>query len=281
MTSEKPFQQRTIETFSAFKITNGEHFDFCPEKYSMFKFGSFSIAREFGHLLADRFINNLLKQHYKGQQLVVLPSAYSHIPTASFYMKMNFVDRLNYFLFANGYPVVEESKIYRTVTYREDYGEMSAEERFNLIKGDTFYVDKDYLENKVLIFIDDIKITGTHERIIIKMLDDYQITNPSYMLYLAELTNPNVPPSIENYLNLYFVKNLDQLDRIVKQDEFVFNSRVVKYILNSAPGDFDNFVAKQKALFLQQLYHNAIGNEYFKFVAYERNLNTLSTMLAL
>ncbi len=272
---------RTKEIFSAYQITSDTSFNFCPEKYSRFKFGSFSVAREFGHILAEKFIEEKLKKSYDGQQIVIVPSAFAHIPTASFYMKINFVNKLNLYLYQNGYPVVEETKIYRTVTYREDYGEMTAAQRYNLISGDSFYIDKKYTEGKLLIFIDDIKITGTHERIIEKMLDELNITNDSYMLYLAELTNLEIPPNIENLLNFYYVKGLDEINEIIQNDEFVFNSRVVKYLLNSDENAFGGFLNKQNPLFLQQLYYNAIGNEYFKFPSYLLNLKKLETQLTL
>ena len=166
----KDTYKRTIEKFSAFQVSDPRNFDFPAEKYSKFKFGSTNIAREFGYILADRFINQLFKFSYNGTPIVVLPSAYSHIPTASYFMAIHFIDKLNQFLYENDYSPVETGKISRSITYREDYGEMTADERYNLIKGDKFHIDEALLENKILIFLDDIKITGTHERIIIKML---------------------------------------------------------------------------------------------------------------
>ena len=187
-------------------------------------------------------------------------------------MKTFFVDRLNLFLYQNGCVPVEEAKIYRTVTYREDYGEMSASERFNLISGDKFHVDKAFLEGKILIFIDDIKITGTHERIIIKMLDDFNIQNKCYMLYLAELQNPEMNPRIENYLNHYFVSSLDKLDCLVNNGDFVFNTRVVKYILNSNHNECVHFLNKQSESFVRDLFYLSIGNAYNQFESYSQNL---------
>lgn len=194
-------------------------------------------------------------------------------------MKKFFVDKLNNYLYENNYPVVAETKIHRTVTYREDYGEMSAEDRYKLIKGDRFYIDKDFLEDKKLLFLDDIKITGTHERIIVNMLNGYNVSNDCYMLYFAELINKDIPANIENYLNNYFVKNLRDINYIIKNEKFQFNTRVVKYILNSKPEEFDLFIKDQDNNFVNELYYNAIGNEYFKFSSYLRNLEKLKSSL--
>jgi hypothetical protein len=272
--------KREIIHFSLYPIYSPNELGFNPEEYSKFKYGADNLAQKFGYLLADRFIESCFSNHYDGKQLVIIPSAYSHIPTASFYMKKYFVDKLNAYLFARHFPVIEETKIYRTVTYREDYGKMSAEDRYKLIKGDKFYIDKRYVENKLLLFIDDIKITGTHERIIVNMLNEYGIFNQCYMLYFAELINNELPPDIENYLNGFYVKSLDEINAIIRNERFRFNTRVVKFILNATDNNFDDFIEKQDTYFIHELYYNAIGNEYFKFPAYLRNLEKIKTILS-
>lgn len=272
--------KRTIEVFSAYKVSDPRNFDFPAEKYSKFKFGSGNVAREFGYTLAEHFIQQHFNFTYSGKPIVVLPSAYSHIPTASYFMTIHFIDKLNQFLYKNGYAPAETGKIHRSVTYREDYGEMTAEQRYDLIKGDKFHIDKALLKNKLLIFIDDIKITGTHERIIIKMLDDFDIQNHCYMLYFAELSDPDICPKTENYLNHYFVKGLSDLQPIINQDDFEFNTRIIKYILNSNHNACRVFLKNQKQSFINTLYYKALGNEYYKFPEYTVNLELLGGMVS-
>lgn len=265
----------SIIHFSGYHVNSSTDFDFSPEEYSKFKYGAVNIARKFGYILAERFIAGCLSEAYDGRPIVVVPSAYSHIPTASFFMKKYFVDKLNSYLYENGYPVVSETKIHRTVTYREDYGEMSAADRYKLIKGDKFYIDKEFIGDKILLFLDDIKITGTHEQVIINMLNDYNISNDCYMLYFAELVNKDVPPNIENYLNNFYVKGLMQIENIIQEENFRFNTRVVKFILNAEDDIFDSFIAGRDEDFVNELYYNAIGNEYYKFSSYLRSIKKL------
>ena len=278
MKSEQCYKGKIIH-FLLHTIHSQEEFGFNPEEYSRFKHGSDNIARKYGYQLAEGFIADCLSKHYKGEPIVIMPGAYSHIPTASFRMKKYFVDKLNAYLFENNFPVTEETKTYRTVSYRDDYGEMSAESRYNLIKNDVFYIDKKFIGNKIILHLDDIKITGTHERIIVDMLKNNDLSNTCYMLYFAGLENEQIHPNIENYLNHKYVKNLDDIDSIIKNEIFKFNTRVVKYVLNSEAILFDRFIEKQDSIFITDLYYNAIGNEYFKFPAYVRNLNKLKKII--
>lgn len=278
MISDVNYKGKTTH-FSGFLIEKEGEYGFSPDDYSKFKHGAIDIAKKFGYELADRFISNCFSKTYDGRPIVVVPSAYSYIPTASFFMKRYFVQKLNNYLYENGFPIVQETKINRTVTYREDYGEMSAQDRYKLISGDKFHIDKAFIGDKILLFLDDIKITGTHERIIIKMLNEFDISNDCYTLYFAELINPDVCPKIENVLNNHFVKQLDQVDWIIKNHDFTFNTRVVKYILNAKSEYFDSFIQKQTDDFRSELFYQAIGNEYFQFDSYLTNLSKLKTFI--
>lgn len=258
-------------TYSLHKIYSPAEFGFSPGLYSRFKFGDGVAAQHFGETLADGFIE-YLKLNPICEQLVVISSPYSFIPTATFAMKDHFVYRLNHYLAENGLPTVQETKVHRTITYKEDYGELNAEERMRLIGNDSFHIDKAFLEGKTLLFLDDIKITGSHERMIRKMATEYGLNNTMYMLYFAELADSNIHPNIENTLNYYEVKSIFDLDRIINGPDFRINTRLVKYILNYEHGSFRLFIQDQTDAFIRQLYHMAIGNGYHLMESYEANL---------
>jgi PRTase ComF-like len=260
------------QTFSLHKIQHTHHFGFDPDQYSRFKFGDGEVSEHFGQALAEAFI----KAHMplpEAEQIVVVSSPYSFIPTATFAMKNHFVYRLNRWLAEYGYPVVQEAKVHRSITYKEDYGELSAEERMRLIGNDTFHIDSSFLEGKTILFLDDIRITGSHERMIMKMVSEYGLRNRIYMLYFAELVNKDIHPNIENYLNYHFVKSIFELDTIIKNGRFAINTRIVKYILNYDFDPFCIFLQDQTCEFAEQLYDMAIGNGYHEIPAYTRNLD--------
>ncbi len=268
----------TPVTYSLNKIYNDRSFGFCPDDYSRFKFGDEAVAKRFGKALAEGFIAEKLL-HRPASQLVVVSSPYSFIPTATFAMKTHFVFTLNRWLAAHHYPVVQETKVHRTITYKEDYGELNAEQRMQLIGNDAFHIDKAFLEGKTIIFLDDIRITGSHERMIIKMAAEYGLTNKIYLLYFAELVNKEIHPNIENFLNYHCVKSIFDLEPIIQSDGFSINTRIVKYILNYDFEAYRIFIQNQTDEFINLLYDMALGNAYHTIEAYEKNLNFVKAYL--
>ncbi|OOQ60830.1 phosphoribosyltransferase family protein [Mucilaginibacter pedocola] len=268
-------------TYSLHHINHDRDFGFSADDYSRFKFGDGQVSKAFGTALADGFIVDRLAVNPIRQQIVVISSPYSFIPTATFAMKDWFVYRLNHWLAQHGFPVAQEAKVHRTITYKEDYGELDAEQRMKLIGNDRFHIDKDFLDGKTLIFLDDIRITGSHERMIMKMVGEYGLSNDIYMLYFAELVNKDIHPNVENYLNYHHVKKIADLSDIIGGGDFCINTRIVKYILNYHFDDFSKFIQQQNDTFTEQLYYMAIGNGYHTIDAYAQNLNFIKNRLQL
>ncbi len=267
-------------TYSLHKISNEKHFSFHPDDYSRFKFGDEAIAKAFGEDLAAGFIKQHLSDVAMQQQLVVVSSPYAFIPTATFAMKNYFVFRLNRWLAGHHRPVVQETKVHRTITYKEDYGELNAAERIRLIGNDSFHIDAAFLTGKTVIFLDDIRITGSHERMIMKMADSYGLTNDMYLLYFAELINEAIHPNIENFLNYHCVKTVFDLQSIIESGHFFMNTRIVKYMLNYDADAFRIFIKVQKENFVNLFYDMALGNGYHTIEAYQPNIKLLKMEIA-
>jgi hypothetical protein len=268
-----------MRTYSAHKISK-DNFTFDPIEYSRFKYGSKSIARKFGKDLANRFVKSKeffdLVSNNKEIQIVVYSSPYLNIPTATFAMKDYFVADVNLVLAQYGCKPMQEGKIYRTLSYNEDYGAMDKDEREKAISGDDFYIDSNFLKGKFAIFLDDIKITGAHERRVLSMIEKFDFDLDYIMVYYAELVDETVHPNLENYLNYNFVKNLLNIDWIIKNDQFIFNTRVVKYILNAPHDEFKPFIQYQSDTFRDTLLKEAISNSYHKIEGFSENLTYLA-----
>jgi PRTase ComF-like len=149
-----------------------------------------------------------------------------------------------------------------------------------LIGNDSFHIDTQFVAGKTLLFLDDIKITGSHERMILKMIHEYGLKNDVFMLYFAELTNTSVHPRFENYLNNYYVNSIFEIENIVKSTNFVANTRVVKYLLHYDFEAFCGFILNQNTDFIENLYDLALGNGYHTIEAYAKNLSFVRNLMA-
>jgi len=269
-----------LPKFSLHKIDNEKSFSFNPHEYSRFKYGDDKVAERYGEELASAFIIEILQNYdLKNIQMVVISSPYSFIPTATFAMKNYFVNFLNRWLVQQKYLPVQESKIHRTVTYKEDYGNLTKDERFDLIKNEEFQIEKTFLENKLILFLDDIRITGSHEKMIQSTLEKFNIQNDYCLLYFAELINDNISPKIENYFNNFCIKSLKDLINIIKSERFVFNTRFVKFVLNANENECKSFLLIQDTNFLNKFYDLCIGNNYHSIEAYKNNFEYLEKLI--
>jgi hypothetical protein len=278
---ENRFSLKKFRSIEDIEATQDHYACLQPIDYSKFKFGCKTTAREFGHDLANGFSSSdIFKEIIKSDKtIVVLSSPYLHIPTATFAMKDYFVRTLNSILVDKGCSPVQESKVYRRSSYKEEYGEMTKEQRMSVMKGDFFYLDQNFLKGRICLFLDDIRITGAHEHRVKESIKEFEHCIEPYFIYYAELIDEKTDPSIENYLNYYFVKNLVDLDKILKNEEYIINTRVVKYILDSDPVECKTFAQYQKYSLLHTVYHYAIGNSYHLIPDYQKNLQMIKELL--
>lgn len=231
------------KSYSLHKITETDNCPFKEAEYSRFKFGDKYYAEKFAEELFDGFINQFKDKILSEKEIVILPSPYLSIPTASNFLCYYFKKELNSFLFKNGKKACVESKIYRNQTYVTDYGNLDFEQRVKLISNDTYYIDRNFIEDKLCIFVDDIKITGSHEHTVNKILHQYDVKGDFVFVYFAELTNKDVHPKIENHYNYFAVKNVEDIVSVVNSESFQYNTRIVKFILSLDDAQFSYLIS--------------------------------------
>jgi len=281
-----PDNSHTYPRYALNSINDISKVPFSPQDYSRFKFGDYSVAETFAKELFDFFkiqhLDDVLKVT---QSIIIYSSPYAHIPTSSYYLTAEF-----YKLFTNYLNSIKENiikvklgKINRSQSYTEDYGAMNAKERFDLIKNDTYSFFDLPEENSLCIFIDDISITGAHQRVIENMMKNSNYSNKSIFLYFAKLDNPQIEASFENDLNFAFVNSIEKLLEIVISDTFKITTRTTKFILSLKEADFNFFIESvlknEKYDIISHFYTNAVLNNYEKIAIYENNLRTLSATL--
>ncbi len=269
--------------FSLHSFSEIDNLPFSKDDYSKFKHGSKKVSRTFGKHLGESFLKSDIYQKIfsaiEHKDVVVCSAPYKYIPVASAILKDYFVSVFNGICSIKRNPTID-LKIFRSHSYNDDYGNLTQEEREKAINSDDFHIDKIFIENKTLILIDDIRITGSHEKRMIDLLKKNDFKGDVFFLYFAQLDNVNeIHPNIENELNYSFVKNLDDINYIINNEEFIYNTRVVKYILNSNEEDFKQFIKIQTPIFRNSLLTYLQGNNYHKITEYKRNFNHLISIL--
>ena len=175
-------------------------------------------------------------------------------------------------------------KIERSQTYTEDYGAPTAEERFSLIKNDTYKFITVPAKDDLCIFIDDISITGTHQRVVEKLMQDCEIKTNSIFLYYAKLSNPDICPSFENYLNYSFTSDVVKLMEIVLSDFYKITTRTTKYILSLKTKDLEYLIEqvkqREKYSILHELVKMSEANQYNNIWQYIQNIKILKQLLS-
>lgn len=262
-------------SYSLHKIINETEYPFDANEYSWFKFGDKHYAEKFAIELFNGFIEKYSDLLISSNDIVVLPSPYLSIPTASNFLCFYFKKCLNSFLFKNNKKASIESKIYRNQTYVTDYGNLNFDERVQLIANDTYYIDRNFINDKLCIFVDDIKITGSHEHTVNKILDQYDVNGNFIFVYFAELSNKEIHPKIENHYNYFAIENLDSIIEVVNRNKFQFNTRIIKYILNLDEKQFTVLINAISIEKRNDLFHLAISNNYHQIIEYQSNIESI------
>jgi hypothetical protein len=266
---------RNEQRFFLHGFSNLDNIPFQPADYSKLKFGSDSIAKEFGYKLADGFFAAHSEMLLKTQS-VVIPSPYNYIRNAATVMSEHFVDRLNHLLINNGGHNVEWSVIHRKVSYINDYGFLDKEKRKELINGDVFHINKGFIEGKNIILIDDVCITGTHEEKLIDILNENDIHNNTFFLYFAKYVNGTVGADIEAALNFSGIKTLEDFVQLTKEPNHNLIVRPIKFLMNQKHVDFVRIIDEFDHTFIQKLYYGCLGEGYHKIDSYKKNFKLLS-----
>ncbi|MCF8451793.1 MAG: HAD-IA family hydrolase [Pedobacter sp.] len=267
-------------------ITNSEIIPFIPLEYSKFKFGDSSIAKKYGQELFEFFrIKHLKEFIFDTSDVIICSSPYTYIPTSSYFLTKYFLDNFNKYIEDNNIVGLNLNliKIERQQTYTQDYGAMDAQERYDLIKNDTFFFSEKPIAKSKIIFIDDISITGTHQRVIEEILKRNSISNICIFLYYAKLGNSQISPTIENDLNYAFVNSIEEMCVLINEPTFEITTRAVKFILKSKTSKFLYFIDflnnNRLYEFADKIHFYSIKNGYDKIEEFRANFGVLSTFI--
>lgn len=251
------FQDNSISEFSVYE-------------YSLLKFGSDEVARKFGRDVATGFFETHADT-LLANRCVVIPSPYNYVPNAATIMTKYFVNRLNELLVDRSGRHVEYITIPRKVSYISDYGFLSAEKRKGLLDGDEFYLPREFLQGKFLIFVDDCCITGNHENKLVEILENHGVMNDRAFVYYAKYSGSD--PTIESRINFAAVKSPLDFAEIANLKEHHTIVRPIKYVLGlkNAKDVLDRLSIEK----VKEIYSGCLGEGYYKIPDYQENFGLI------
>lgn len=240
--------------------------------YSKLKFGDDHVAKKFGYDLAVKYFRHAMGT-LTSKRTVVIPAPYNVVQNAASVMTKHFINKLNELLISANGVVVDTTLFHRKVTYTQDYGKLPAEQRAKFLNNDSFYPNINFIENAHLIFIDDVMITGTHEKKLIETLKEFKLTNSADFLYYCSYKGHRA--EIESELNTAFVSNIRNYLDVANDPQHNTIVRPIKYVLSLPEQEFTYFLANARKQHLVEVVNGALAEGYFKIPAYQKNLTAL------
>lgn len=265
---------KIVDVVATHSITDINELGFSPFEYSLFKYGNSIVGKKYGEELYQYFMENYGSCIQSYDRIVIFSSPYDYLPTASLTLTEAFYSKFVHYSKAHSLELVF-GKVNRNTTYTVDYGALSASERLALISGDTFSLDTQVKSSDLLLFFDDIRITGSHQKVMENLLNQQGITNDLFFLYFAKVENEKIEPSFENYLNYYALKSFENIIDFSKQHGFQLNTRFTKYLLSLPENKFKFCISKFASGLVEDIKVSAINNSYTSIDSYKKNLSLL------
>ena len=258
--------------FAAHIFNSIDEVDFDITSYSRLKFGSGVSADAMGREMAVKFFTAHIDILECGN-CVVIPSAYNMLEIAATLLARRFMCHLNMLLVKHGMPIVKWSNMHRTITYFSDYAHMTSQERKKMLAGDSFFINKEFIHGKTLLFIDDVIITGTHEEKIREFLVKENISNRCVYLYYCKYTG-NCPET-EAKLNACGVNDANTYLDLINEPEHQIIVRTCKFLLNGSKHQLLDVLHRAPKGFSSQLYTACILEEYHDVPRYRENMELI------
>lgn len=262
--------QISVHTFNS---PEDDHFD--TREYSRLKFGSNNVAKKYGAAIAAKVFTHHTAE-LLAEECVVIPSPYNYVVNAATLVTKQFVNSLNALLVHHNGNHCEYSTIHRKISYIKDYGFLTAAERKTLIDQDDFFFNPEFYKNKILIFVDDVRITGTHEFKLVELLNRHNINNRCIFAYYATYTGCQA--DTEAKINFAAVHNHDDFVKIVTAPDHKMTVRPIKYILGKLSGAWcDRVLSEMQRHQIESLYYGCLGEGYYKIPEYQPNFHKIQS----
>ena len=250
--------------------------------YSKFKFGSPKQATLMAYELANEIWSNH-KATLIANKCVFISSPYNYVQNAASLLTENVIKFLNCKLHNISENIIETTLIHRKVNYTADYGNMDRKMREELIGKDDFFINKDFIRGKVLFFVDDIFVTGAHERRLISFFETEQIQNEKHFVYYGLYKGTN--ELFEGILNKFVFDNMSHMDFYTKAatNNYQVIVRSIKELLSLPDVKLLHMILSNILIvnkpYVYNIYYGALGEKYHFIPKYHKNFAVLASII--
>ena len=200
--------------------------------YSRFKYGDGSMAGQYGRRMAMLLLDaqpELLEQPV----VHVASSAFKAAPPAAHALLRPFLDQSRRQASDSGSATrFVPFKVHRETLTNGDYAGMDLEARKRAMdESDLWLPDGLDLEGGTVVMLDDIRVTGSHEQAVDRVLGPAALDG-LYHGYVLSVDGGSRHPKLEAAINSIGIKTMEDIVELSRAPDFTPNARLCKFILS-------------------------------------------------
>lgn len=245
------------------------------EEYSRFKYGDGHVASHYGTLMAQQALNaypDLLEE----EDVYVTSSAYKVAPPASHALLRPFIRT------ARAIGRIHKTatrfrplRIHRAHLTNGDYAAMTVEEREAVVARNGLSLEEGAdIAKKSVIALDDIYVTGSHERSIEDVMQKHDARRTVYS-YVIQAAGGHKDPKMEAVINGASVSHIGNIIDMARSELFIPNARLCKFILSQSVADIERFLHEVPDRVSSTVVRYAIGDELHQLSTYQESFDVL------
>ena len=206
--------------------------------FSLFKYGDKEVTKQYGNAIADLLVENGVDSN-SDTSFAISGSAFREVPVAATYLTAEIAR-----ICKEREVPMKMFKIERKAVSIGDYSKMGANEREATMASTQLKIKKSDIEGRDVIIVDDIYITGGHEK---KLRDTLEIAGAERVIfvYIAKVNDAASNPALESTLNASKVKTWEDWFEIEKCDPYV-NVRYLRFLLKIDSSKYGEIISEIK-----------------------------------